>query len=225
MFIITIYDSRLPWVNELNEGRQLMYVDLCGKEVNTMEVVPLINEDLTIESINSFKNALLSTITKLNDTIDFLKNELEENFLLIRILLLRDANDIIDYELLNRSIVETTSSDTGNINISNNQTCESSITQGYHNIHDNNGDILNESVNNSDSVNNSSLITIDYNVYISTLSGHTFSESSILNETFVIKSTKSQYESLDDQLKNYRSVTHNNYINDKVTEALLIIIT
>ena len=100
-------------LNEVNEGRHLMYVDVCGKEVNTMEDVPLINEDLTIESINSFKNALLSTITKLNDTIDFLKNELEEKNLLIRALSLRDANDIIDYELLNRSIVETTSSDTG----------------------------------------------------------------------------------------------------------------
>ena len=47
--------------------------------------------DVATESINLFKEVLLSTITKLNESIDFLKNELEERNLLIRTLLLREA--------------------------------------------------------------------------------------------------------------------------------------
>ena len=65
-----------------------------------------------MESITRFKDALLSTVSKLNEMIDFLKNELEVKNLFIRTLLLRDGNDtdIISIGLLNKSdVIETTS--------------------------------------------------------------------------------------------------------------------
>ena len=66
-----------------------------------------------LNSVETFKPALMITIEKLNTTIDFLKNELEEKNLHIRTLLLRDANDgrSIDIALLNKttqSSMETT---------------------------------------------------------------------------------------------------------------------
>ena len=63
-------------------------------KINSMDEIPIIIEDeLMSNSVKIFKTALMSTIDKLYDTIDFLRNELEERKLHIRTLLLRDAND------------------------------------------------------------------------------------------------------------------------------------
>ena len=77
------------------------------------EIPILVEKHLVMNSIETFKFALMITIEKLNTTIDFLKNELEEKNLHIRTLLLRDANDgrSIDIALLNKttqSSMETT---------------------------------------------------------------------------------------------------------------------
>ena len=72
-------------------------------KINSMDEIPIIIEDeLMPNCVKIFKTALMSTIEKLYDTIDFLRNELEERNLHIRTLLLRDANDgrNIDAELL-----------------------------------------------------------------------------------------------------------------------------
>ena len=63
--------------------------------MNLTEEIPIVIEtnDFVSESITAFKNALIQRFRKLDDIIDFLKNELEEKILLIRTLLLRDAND------------------------------------------------------------------------------------------------------------------------------------
>ena len=71
-----------------SEGDVLTYVDLCGKQVNICEDTPLVTGSITTDSINVFKDVILSTIAKLKDTIDFLKKELEEKKLLIRTLVL-----------------------------------------------------------------------------------------------------------------------------------------
>ena len=77
------------------------------------EIPILVGKDLVMNSIETFKSALMITIEKLNTTIDFLKNELKEKNLHIRTLLLRDAKDgrSIDIALLNKttqSSMETT---------------------------------------------------------------------------------------------------------------------
>ena len=98
--------------NEENEDYELFYVDLCGKQMFIKEDIPLVKDGITTESIILLKDALLSTVSKLNEMVDFLKNELEEKNLFIRTLLLRDANDtdMISIGLLNKSnVIETTS--------------------------------------------------------------------------------------------------------------------
>ena len=83
------------------------------------EIPILVEKDLVMNSIETFKSALMITIEKLNTMIEFLKNELEEKNLHIRTLLLRDANDgrSIDIALLNKttqSSMETTPPDEKN---------------------------------------------------------------------------------------------------------------
>ena len=73
---------------------------------------------MTPENRISFKNELLSNITRLYDMIDFLQRELDEKNLLVRTLLLRNANDgaIIDSSLWKNAsssnVIETSSDKT-----------------------------------------------------------------------------------------------------------------
>ena len=96
----------------------------------TVEGDLLVEESIVETSIHSFKTALMQTIEKLNTTIDFLKNELEEKNLHIRALLFRDANDgnRIDIELLNnspnKSLMKTTSPELHKIDFSINNIIE-----------------------------------------------------------------------------------------------------
>ena len=61
-------------------------------------------EDTTTGSIEGFKDALIFMITELKDTIQFLRNELEEKNFLVRTLLLRNANDPLHSELMETSL-------------------------------------------------------------------------------------------------------------------------
>ena len=73
-------------------------------KINSMDETPIIIEDdLMSNSVKIFKTVLIALM--LYDTIDFLRNELEERNLHTRTLLLRDANDgrSIDAELLDYS--------------------------------------------------------------------------------------------------------------------------
>ena len=77
------------------DQEELIKVNLLNRDINILDELPYISEvaDMTPESRISFKNELLSTITRLYDMIDFLQRELDEKNLLVRTLLLRDAND------------------------------------------------------------------------------------------------------------------------------------
>ena len=184
-------------INEENEDDKLFYVDLCGKQMFIKEYIPLVKDDITTESIILFKDALLSTVSKLNEIcemVDSLKNELEEKNLFIRTLLMRDANDtdMINIGLLNKSnIIQTTSNDlesTKSIDVNN---LDISISQeSFNTSHDDEDDISNESNDNSSLYNAdsniiSSLLMIDdcanYS-NISMISGDLFSNTSIFHD-------------------------------------------
>ena len=51
--------------NEENEDDELFYVDLCGKQMFIKEDIPLVKDGITTESIILFKDALLSTVSKI----------------------------------------------------------------------------------------------------------------------------------------------------------------
>ena len=70
------------------------------------------NSDMVANGINDFKSYLQSMINKLYETIDFLKQELEEKNLLIRALTVREANgDIFVNAFPGKSKVNGTKSD------------------------------------------------------------------------------------------------------------------
>ena len=93
----------------------LVYISLLNKDININNDIPMTTVvDSTIVGIEIIK----STIEKLYEQIDFLKDELREKNLLIRILNFRNANDgeKIKIELINEnqlSVVETTSTSHG----------------------------------------------------------------------------------------------------------------
>ena len=105
------------------DEEELINVNILNRDINILEWLPYISEvaDMTPESRISFKNELLSTLTRLYDMIDFLKRELEEKNLLVRTLLFRDANDVtkIDISLLKNvssiNLIETSSDQTVSI--------------------------------------------------------------------------------------------------------------
>ena len=59
------------------EEEDMIYVDLSGRQVNIMEELSLVNEDITSQTIQSFKEILMSTTENLISTIEFLQHELE----------------------------------------------------------------------------------------------------------------------------------------------------
>ena len=120
-----------------NNDTELIYVNIHGMKVDVNEKFVIVeNNDHVVESIESFKNALLDTIKQLKDIITFLKDDIEEKNLFIRTLLLRDANEDNHFHLLRRSSsnqsindVETTSNNSSiTINSEISQTM-SAITQ------------------------------------------------------------------------------------------------
>ena len=72
-----------------------------------------------VKNLITFKNIVIDSIDQLKSTIEFLKEEIQEENLLINTLLLRNANDsgdMIDAVLLSKFqqlyVVETTQDDT-----------------------------------------------------------------------------------------------------------------
>ena len=59
------------------EKEDTIYVDLSGRKVNITEDLTLVNEDITSLNIQSFKNALISTIANLNSAIEFLQHDIK----------------------------------------------------------------------------------------------------------------------------------------------------
>ena len=183
----------------LVDDANLTKVDIPNFNLDISGEIPLVveNDDIT-ESINAFKDSLLLTITKLSNTIDFLKRELEEKNLLVRTLLLREANgrDKIDPNLLclcaseapSYSMVESLISDTssGDDNVTRDN-------ENYYESNDTNGEEL-----------NSTLITIDREINISSED----TNKTIVNDTFNISETRSNYESLQQRIQNYRYINH-----------------
>ena len=176
------------------------------ENISFTEEIPIISgSDILTESVNTFKSALMLTIEKLNSTIDFLKNELEERNFHIRTLLLRDANDgrSIDIGLLETSqenipIIETTSSVITD-NIFNDEKI-SSLNQNQLPANENiyNRDI-DDDVNRVDATNshNSSIVSME---------SAASNVSSVLDSTRFFESSNS---STDDE-SNYSSIVTSN---------------
>ena len=172
------------------------------------------------------------TIERLNKTIEFLQGELEEKTLLVRTLMLRNANngELLEESFLNSFLnsnrsqsVETTSS----IIHSN----YSELRNFADNVSTQGENLFPEDIINYDNVISSScnsFLTID-NLTSSTeypLSS-SFSESiinhsnsEVVNKTFEIDTRKRTYESIDEQITNYRNTNHNHYINEKLYNTI-----
>lgn len=158
-----------------------------GRPVNFI----LDNKDLLTTFI---KDTLTSTVNKLYETIDFLKHELEEKNMLVRTLLLKNANEsLVDDHVLERS--ESLHWDVESI---------PSITNQHDSMEQNN--LVNYSCNSSSIISNEG-INSDNSL---------FSDSVNLNKTIVMNSTTRAYESIEDQLKLYRLNKHNEYTSDKL---------
>ena len=131
--------------NEQDETGELIYVDSVNKYINTTR--------------ESLKDMFSSTIEKLHATIEFLKSELEEKNLLVRTLLLRNANEgsfRIDDRLVDGNLegTETTSSVTETtVNIVN-----SEVSDYSHIISLNDDNFQNINSNNNNNNNNNNTI-------------------------------------------------------------------
>ena len=99
-------------MHEINE--KLIKVDLGNTKISISLDLPLTIENDISDTTLHFKNALMATIDTLKNTIEFLKNELEEKNLLIRTLLVRDTDDDpkVDLLLLEESNLSNTKNPT-----------------------------------------------------------------------------------------------------------------
>ena len=206
-------------VEKSSEDEELIYVGMNGKQFDfeIIEEIPIIIDDVTTHSIEVFKDALMITLGRLNKTIEFLQGELEEKPLLIRTLMLRNANNSV---LLNESFVnsflksqavETTSS----IIHKNHSQRNILIDNQDENLFPN--DVISEQNVTSSSYANS-FLTID-NLTSSTEHSLSSSFSDTIinnNKTFEVENILRTYESIDEQVTNYRNTNYNHYIEEKL---------
>ena len=199
----------------------LVYINSINKYININNDIPITTAaGNTIESIEIIK----SVIEKLYEQIDFLKDELQEKNLLIKILNFRNANDgeKINIDLVNEnqlSVVETTST----------STTISSSTETYDTSHYNSQSYNCE--NNSESINVNIVDYDETSTIISSLtetydSSHYNSQSYInivdddetseyqLYDT-VFNSTR-VFETIETQINNYK-IKHKEKFNDAKT--------
>ena len=209
----------------------LVYINSENKYINISNEIPIITTeaDSTIASIEIIK----STIDKLYEQIDFLKEEILEKNLLIKILNFRNANNgnKINIEMINEStflsLQETISTSTMGSSLT-----EISNTSHYNSQSDTSG-------NNLPSVSIINVVKlVDYyetldNVHINLSSNNTFinsmhtanvdntivlnnfSESLDLNKSITVMNSTKTYESFDDQLHSYRVQNHNKFTYEK----------
>ena len=169
---------------EQNQGdpEELVFVSLLDENMDIQDAIDVITEDSSLLTTNTFKDQLISTVKKLYEIIDFLKDELEEKNLLARTLLLREANDdnLVDESLvrdMNKTIqiVETTS---------NSSTTESSINSTISSSH-------------------GSITTVRDNNLFNEESSNDLSMGSYSNENVCLNSTYNT-ETIEEQIHNYQ---------------------
>ena len=188
------------------EEDSLIYLDTINKYVNVSEDIAVKDNDCDFEMLTEFiKNTLSSTIDKLYETIEFLKNEVEEKNLLIKALLIKDGyanSSRISMELL----VEP-------------QSCIDDVETTSTISHQANYSQLNESLNSIPGMHNYDDTIVSLNNIDAQHADNNLSYDSVnLNDTIVMNSTRN-VESIEDQLKNYRIDNHNKYMYEKLNAS------
>ena len=153
------------------------------------------NNNIVTDGINNTKDCPKSTVIKLYEMIDFLKQELEEKNLLIRTLTLREAND---GNFVSVVYSNETANDTKEIIIN------SITTDNTENIS------ISEDVS-------------EHSDYVDVLrmnsAGENLNSTALVEEMNEIKTRETRYyESVEYQLKNYRSAQGVKYTNVMATE-------
>ena len=146
-------------------------------------------------TINTFKDQVISTVKKLYEIIDFLKDELEGKNHLVRTLLLREANDdnLVDESLVRNmnktiQIVETTS---------NSSTTESSTNSTISSSNDSITTVRDNNLFNEESSTSNDLSIDNYS-----------NDNVCLNSTYNI-------ETIEEQINDYQIKSHNMYLQRK----------
>ena len=184
------------------DPEELVFVSLLDENMDIQDAIDVITDiqdaiDVLTEgsSINTFKDQLISTVKKLYEIIDFLKDELEEKNLLVRTLLLREANDdnLVDESLvrdMNKTIqiVETTS---------NSSTTESSTNSTISSSNDSITTVRDNNLFNEESSTSNDLSIGNYS-----------NDNVCLNSTYNI-------ETIEEQINNYQIKSHNMYLQRK----------
>ena len=205
--------------------------------IDILEEIPItIEETNMINSIDTFKSTLMSTIEKLYTTIDFLQKEIEERNLLIRTLFIKDINGArqMDDELLNssssvlRDIIETTPSILA-VNKDFNNVISPTDNDAQETRKDSLNEFANISLENSDIfIINECHVQDDYNNYEYNKNSNFISEheSSVCSinpnnelSITVIPCVRIK-KSIEVQTEEYRFLSHTNYLkhlNNKKT--------
>ena len=189
--------------DNLLEKDNLIYLDTIHEHVNVAEDIAIVDNGSEFEMLTTFiKNTLSSTIDKLYETIEFLKNEVEEKNLLIKALLIKDGganNSRISMELLvepqsYNADVETTST------ISHQENASLTSIPGMRNYDD------------------TSVTRTNIDADVQHTENNLSDDSVNLNDTIIMNSTR-DVESIENQLKNYRIDNHNKYMYEKLNAA------
>ena len=159
------------------------------------------NDDTTKGSINAFKDALLLTITKLNDMIDFLKGELEEKKPSSKNLINKGNKDgdKIEPSLLCPWASEVSSNSGVESPICNTSSGDDNVTQDNENYYDSNRNGEEQSIEHF--ALNSTLITIDKE--INTLCHYISTEDTsmtfliLVKTTVIMKASNNKYKTID----------------------------
>ena len=199
-------DSETPLLSDTNESN-------TNSDFNTVNITLDINDDIPIfiqssynennnivtDGINDMKDCLKSTMNKLYEMIDFLKQELEEKNLLIRTLTLREAND---GNFVNEYSNET-ANDTKEVVI-NDIVSDLFTTDNTENIY------ISEDV---------SEYYTDFDIWVNNSASENLNSTVLVEEMNETKIRETRYyESVEYQLKNYRAAQGVKYTNVTATE-------
>ena len=186
----------------------LVYVPLLDNHIIIQDEIPIINEDSSsMTTINVFKDQLISTVDKLYDLLDFLKNELEEKNILVRTIIEKNNNNLVKllHQHLNTQQVETTCSATNTL-----KSTDNIIASSKDSITDINEYTLIDEVsllsNGSSSVDDS---------FVLNSTNHESIEEQITDYKCTDLPQIYRNVSIKDQLKIYREIKHAFYMNQK----------
>ena len=122
-------------VNE-RDGESKIYVNIDGLNIDIKEDISIMNIDSVMREFDSMQ-VIKSTVEMLHQEIEFLKDEIREKNLLIKILNFRNANDgdkinVNTIDENNYSLeVETTSTNTTNMSINHNEAINEDNNTNY----------------------------------------------------------------------------------------------